>query len=137
MQRADLGWAVIRVFAGASLAAFHGYRKVFEGGAARLANGVAEMGIPFPLFNAWVASLSEFVGGILLAIGLATRAAGLFIAGTMAVAMYSHLGDPLNKLELPGLFFTIALAAMLMGSGRYGLDPRLKLQLPIGPKSGG
>lgn len=136
MQRADLGWALIRVFAGASLAAFHGYRKVFEGGAARLAGAVAEMGIPFPLVSAWIAGLSEFVGGILLALGLATRAAGLFIAGTMAVALYSHLGDPLNKLELPGLFLTVAVAAMLMGSGRYGLDPKLRLQLPIGPKGG-
>lgn len=136
MQRADLGWAIIRVVAGASMAAFHGYRKVFEGGAARLAGTVAELGLPFPLVNAWIASLSEFVGGILLAIGLATRAAGLFLAGTMAVAIYSHLGDPLNKLELPGLFLAISVAAMLMGSGRYGLDPKLRLQLPIGPKGG-
>lgn len=134
MQRADLGWAVIRVVAGSSLAAFHGYKKVFLGGVNGLAGSVANLGIPFPLFNAWVASLAEFVGGILLAFGLATRGAGLFIAGTMAVAMYSHRNDPLQKMELAAIFCAIAVAAMLMGSGRYGLDSKIKLRMPIGSK---
>jgi len=134
MQRADLGWALIRFVSGASLAAFHGYRKVFEGGAQRLAGGVAELGLPFPLFSAWAASLSEFVGGILLAIGLATRASGLFIGGTMLVALYSHRNDPLADMELAAIYLAVAVAAMLMGSGRYGLDPKIRLRMPIGSK---
>ncbi len=134
MQRAELGWALIRVVAGASLAAFHGYSKVFHGGVYKLANKVAEMGMPFPLFNAWVASLSEFVGGILLAVGLATRASGLFISGTMLVALYSHRHDPLSRMESAAIFLAVGLAAVLMGSGRFGLDPRIRLRLPVGTK---
>lgn len=136
MQRADLGWGLIRLFAGVALAAFHGYGKLFGGGVYRLANRVAGMGLPFPTVSAWAATLTEFVGGILLAIGLATRPVGALIASTMLVAMYSHRNDPISKLELPGFYLVVAIAAILMGSGRYGLDPKLRLRFPIAPKGG-
>ncbi len=45
------------------------------------------MGIPFPLFFAWVVAIVEFVGGFFLIIGFATRTIALFMAITMVVAI--------------------------------------------------
>lgn len=134
MPRADLGWALIRLVAGFSLAWFHGYAKVFEGGATRMVGKVAELGFPQPTVFAWAAALSEFAGGILIAIGLATRPAGAFVGFTMLVALYNHRADPIDRWELAGLYFAIAIGAVLMGGGRYALDRSIRLRMPVASK---
>lgn len=89
----------------------------------RFITRVGEMGMPLPEVAAWVASLSEFGGGLLLALGLLTRPAALFIAGTMGViAMVAHAGDPFGDREKAVLFAAVALLYLLAGPGRYSLD---------------
>ena len=44
--------------------------------------------IPYPVTMAWIAALTEFVGGILLAIGLFSRIWGMGLAIAMAMAFY-------------------------------------------------
>lgn len=87
------------------------------------AEGVGAMGFPIPLFFAWAAALSEFLGGILVAVGLKTRAAALFICMTMAVAFFiRHRLDPFKAKELALLYMGIAGALVLTGAGRFSLD---------------
>ena len=135
MPRFDLAWALIRITAGFSMFFFHGWGKVVDGGVNNLVGTVARLGFPAPTFFAWCAALAEFVGGILLALGLATRWSALAIGTTMVVALYRHQTDPIARFELPALYLVIMIAAFLIGGGRYSLDSRLRLRFPLEPKS--
>ena len=118
----DLGLLWLRVFMGAGIA-YHGYGKVFGGNIAGFAQGVASLGFPFPEVFAWVAALSEFVGGILIALGLFTRPAALFVFITMCVAVFMrHSDDPFKVKELALLYGTIAGALIMTGAGKISFD---------------
>jgi putative oxidoreductase len=118
---ADAGLLVLRLFTGLSLAFAHGLGKLPP--SAGFVETVGEMGFPVPVFFAWCAALAEFGGGLCLALGLLTRPAAFFVAFTMAVAAFvRQAGDPFTDKEKALLFLVIALALLLTGSGRYGLD---------------
>ena len=117
----DAGLLALRVIAGLSLAFGHGIGKMPP--SERFIAGVTEMGFPLPVLFAWAAGLSEFVGGILLAVGLLTRPAALFIFITMSVAFFiRHAGDAFGERELPMMFGAAALLFVLAGAGRFSLD---------------
>lgn len=118
---ADIGFTILRVVAGLSMAFAHGLGKVPPPDG--FINGVGEMGFPMPAVFAWLAGLAELVGGILLALGLLTRPAALSIAFTMFVAFFiRHADDAFRTKELALIFMVIALAFTLAGSGRYSID---------------
>jgi uncharacterized membrane protein YphA (DoxX/SURF4 family) len=50
---------------------------------------VKDAGLPQPVYGAWIAALTEFVGGILLLLGLLSRVWGLGLAFAMGVAFYT------------------------------------------------
>lgn len=77
----------------------------------------------FPAFFAWAAVLAETFGGALLVLGLGTRLAGLMVACTMLVAIFFQKwgGEVWGMLPAMG-FLWISLYAIVMGSGRIGLD---------------
>lgn len=125
---ADAALTLVRVFAGLSLALAHGSAKLppSEG----FVTGVGQMGFPVPIFWSWAAGLSEFVGGLLLAAGLATRPAAFFIACTTATAGFiRHAPDPYQRKELALLYLTVALMFLVIGSGRLGLDRFLRKRI--------
>jgi putative oxidoreductase len=129
--RAEVGWLIVRVTSGLCLAFFHGYGKVFLGGASGLVATIGNMGFPVPLFFAWCAALAELAGALLVAAGLATRYAAGAVCFTMAVALYHHRNDPFQRMELATLYLAPMLAAALTGGGRYSLDQWIRLRLPI------
>ena len=90
----------------------------------KLTEGVAHMGFPMPEVFAWAATLSEFVGGILLILGLATRFAAFFIFFTMSVAAFIALKSaPLQGgKELALAYWAIAGALMMTGAGCLSFD---------------
>ena len=115
----NLGEAGLRIFAGLSMAFGHGRGKVPPSD--DFIKGVTDLG--FPQIFAWVAGLSEFAGGILLAIGLATRFSALMILGTMVVAAgVVHADDPFGKKEMALLYLAISFFFMLRGSGDLSVD---------------
>lgn len=124
-RNGELAWSAVRFVFGASLAFFHGYGKVFGGKMADFTKSVAALGFPAPTFFAWSASLSELVGGALVAVGLLTRPAAALAGFTMLVALYRHRVDPFAKSELALLYLVVLIACVVRGGGAYSLDARL------------
>jgi putative oxidoreductase len=94
----------------------------------------ASLNIPFPAFSAHAVSTLEFVGGILLILGLGTRLVGLLLAANMLVAYWtadhealvSILSDP-GKFYVadPYTFLFASLMALIFGAGLFSLDSTL------------
>lgn len=133
----DFGLLWLRVLAGLGIAS-HGYGKVFGGNIDKFAEGVAAMGFPAPTLFAWAAAFSEFVGGILIALGLFTRPAAFFVFATMFTAAFiKHAPDPFQRKELALAYWTVAGAIMALGAGRFSLDhmrykkPKNKITLDV------
>ncbi len=117
----NFGLLWLRVLMGAGIA-YHGYGKVFGGHIDGLVQGVAKMGFPYPEVFAWAAALSEFLGGILVALGLWTRPAALSIFLTMTVAAFLvHRADPFKVKELALAYWTMSGALIFLGGGDFSL----------------
>lgn len=121
----NAGIALLRIFAGASLALAHGFGKIPV--TPQFIENTANLGFPMPTVFAWAAALSEFLGGSFLALGLFTRLSGFFVAFTMAVAAFGvHLNDPFGKKELALMYLFVGLCFMLKGAGDWSLDAVLR-----------
>lgn len=118
----SLGLLILRLTVGFAMAT-HGYQKVFGGIMPQVIDGVGKMGFPAPVVFAWAAALSEFLGAILVAIGLKTRVAAVFVAITMAVAFFvAHGSDAFQKKELSFVYLGAYVALALTGAGKFSLD---------------
>ena len=121
----EIGLLIPRVAFGLSFALAHGLGKLPVSD--QFIDGVAAMGLPMPTFFAWCAALSEFAGGLLVAIGLFTRPAALFATITMSVAFFiAHSGDPFSDREMALLYGTVMLGFCIMGAGRVSVDRILR-----------
>jgi putative oxidoreductase len=118
----NLALLVLRCSAGLSFA-LHGYDKIFgEDGVAGFAVFVESLGIPMPLVAAWLAALSEFVGGLALITGLGARLMSIPLVFTMLTAAFLvHPGEFPGNMELPVSLAAAALVIGLMGPGKYAV----------------
>lgn len=127
--RHDLGLALLRGAFGLSLALAHGLGKLAH--SAQFVAGLAQGGFPLPALFGWAAILSEFVGGLLLAIGLLARPAALFVLVTLGVAAFAvHAADPYARKELALAYVVVSLVVLVAGPGRYSLDAALAARRP-------
>lgn len=91
---------------------------------------VGKLGFPAPAFFAWAAVLSEVFASFLLALGLATRLNAALVCVTMLVAAFVQKWDASTWEKLPSLFFFLnAYLALIVGSGRFGLDRFIRKRL--------
>src|SRR5688500_5276484 len=100
----DIGLLLLRVGSGGLMVYAHGLSKVYSEGSigipGQLVEGVKKLGFPAPTAFAWAAALTEFLGGILLALGLMTRPVALALTFNMAVAAFmAHRTDPIDVKE--------------------------------------
>ena len=120
---------LVRVTAGLLLVP-HGAQKLFGlfGGYGLEATGqffAGKLGLPTSF--ALLAGLIEFAGGLMLALGLATRAVAVLVFGVMAVAVVSvHLPNGFfwtsGGYEYPLLWAIVALSYAIRGGGKFSLD---------------
>jgi len=91
----------------------------------------ASLNIPAPHFTVICVSLLEFVGGILLFAGFATRLVGLLLACDMIVAyitadpsaLAAIISSPGNFYGAdPYTFLFASLMALIFGAGRFSVD---------------
>jgi len=126
----SLGLLLLRLTVGVMMI-HHGQEKLADP-QAFASTYVASLHLPFPLFFAYVAGLSELIGSWLLILGLFTPLGALAISGTMAVAAYQHIstaGFNIYVLELVTLYLGGALALLLLGPGLFSADRVLLLAL--------
>lgn len=149
----SLGLLLLRVGAGLALAA-HGYPKLFGGegrqapkwlsrllgqnfpaaversGPQNFSQTLEQMEVPSPKTSAYASGLTEFGGGLALALGIATRLVTPAIIINMLVAIRKvhwqtgYYGQ--GGFEFPSLFVVIAGALSLTGPGRYSVDRLLR-----------
>jgi putative oxidoreductase len=101
----------------------HGYHKVF-GGLHHHAQFVASLGLP--AWTGYLSSFAEFFGGLLLLIGLLTRAAAFAICIDLCVAIAKvHLHNGMlgeNGYEFPLALAALAFGLIFLGGGPIALD---------------
>jgi putative oxidoreductase len=134
----SLAFLLLRVTLGGLLMG-HGAQKLFgwfEGpGPEGTAGMMRAMGLQPARPWAMLASLGEFGGGLLTALGLLNPLGPLGVIGAMSMATgKAHWGKPIwaskGGAELPVTNIGIALALAVAGPGRYSLDQALGLRLP-------
>ena len=126
----DLGMAVVRIGLGLMMM-MHGWPKVAAGAAKwqQLGSKMSVIGVDFfPTFFGAAAAFTEFFGGALVLIGLATRPAAMLMVFVLFIASMDKLagGGSIMSAAHPietGLAF---LALVFAGPGNFSIDGRLK-----------
>jgi len=133
----DLAILILRVGVGLTVAA-HGAQKLFGWfggpGLQGMTGWLGSMGLrPAPLW-AFLAGLTEFGGGLLMALGLLGPIGALGVIAAMLVAIIAaHWGKFFateNGMEYPFILVIAALAIVVSGPGTYSLDALLGLTVP-------
>jgi putative oxidoreductase len=117
-----LGLLVLRVALGLIFFS-HGYPKLAHSGAG-MQSFFVQHGLPG--YFVYVSGVLEVFGGILLVVGLFTRAAALLLAIEMGVAIWKvHSSGgylAVHNYEFPLAMLTACFALATVGAGRVSLD---------------
>jgi putative oxidoreductase len=120
------GALLMRLALGLSMTV-HGYQKVVPHVATtHFAHYIVTLGLPYWL--GYVSCYTEFVGGILLLLGLLTRLAAAFVAINMFAAFFLvgiHQGFGTYNYIL--VLAVLAVMLVFYGPGKLALDRRLGL----------
>ena len=130
-MKEDFYFFLLRFLFGFMYFFVHGRPKIFGGPEtwSKLGKTTSYIGIDiFPTFFGFMASISEFLGGLLLMLGLFIRPACFFIALTMLVAIFSHFGRGQGLMGASHAIenLIVILFILLKGPDKFSLDRRLK-----------
>lgn len=124
----EAAFCAFRAVFGLMVFFIHGVHKVMDvvhylktGATSKFLDEVAAMGIPAPMFSAGAAAVVQLLGGLLLAVGFATRFAGAALAAALLGAVAQNLlsgRDP----QLAALYTLVAATFALTGGSRYSVD---------------
>jgi len=107
---------------------------------AKITSFFASLHIPFPAFNAPFVSTLEFVGGILLMLGLFSRPVAFLLAGNMLVAYWTADREALMSIfSDPGKFYVAdpytflfaSLMVLIFGAGFFAVDTYIAKRLKV------
>lgn len=127
-------WAALMLRLGGGLVFIvHGFPKLLqeekkpEIGRTRLRDAIEGMGFPCPLFFAYVVAAAEFLGGLLLVLGLWTPWVALILAVVMVVATFwmHKIAGFSPGADFPFALLFMMLALILLGEGRFSLGALL------------
>lgn len=88
--------------------------------------GMVTSMLGLPEIFAYIVALIEFIGGIMIIIGLLTRywaTLGMIVVGTAAI--FVHIPQGLKTAELPLLYFAAFTCLLLLGGGRWSIDDKI------------
>lgn len=116
----------------------HGFDKL-NNGVNGFAGFLASLNVPAPDLMAWLVTILELGGGVLLILGLATRAVALAFVVMMVFtislvkAEVGLIGAEGAGAEIDLMLLAGALALVLMGPGAASVDGKLGLEPQAGP----
>ena len=140
---ADVAWLLFRLHLGLSIAIGAGWSKLVNlttaQEAAKLTASTTSLGppdwfvlqvanlgftYPSPYLWAWLAAWGEFVGGLLLAVGLLARWSGLQLAFQFLLIafLWYDAPEPILGMYYQQLLFWAFVLVTVVGGGRYSLD---------------
>lgn len=115
----DLGLLLVRLAAGV-IFVMHGYDKLFgKIGMDAFTKMVEGIGFPLPALFAYLAALTEFLGGLALIFGVFTCYAGALLAIVMLVAMTAVKGWALPKGDVDLILMATALMFAFGHPGKF------------------
>ncbi len=122
----DLGLLLLRVGIGLIFIRY-GYFKIVGGPEKWLWLGskMSHLGITFvPVLWGFIAAASEFIGGIMLVVGLGTRIAAFFMGCVMAVAVVMHFsqGDGFSGYAHALSLLIVFLSIFISGGGACSIE---------------
>ncbi len=135
----DWGLLILR-FAMGIIFLVHGWPKLNPNspmkGTAGFGGFLKQMGMPLPMFFAWVVALLETVGAVLLVLGLGARILAVLFAINMLVAILlakmrfmkvGFMAQQTTGWEFDFALLAGSLALLFTGAGSIALDPILGL----------
>ena len=130
-----LSYPLIRLITGILLIP-HGYGKLYKGFNGNLDGFINFLDKEYsnPVFTgvflAYLIALTEFLGGICIALGFFTRIAALSVTIFMAFAVAQHLEQGFfwtkEGYEYPLMWGVVTFAILLKGSGNLSLDGKFR-----------
>ncbi len=134
-RRPDAGVLLLRIFFGVILVWGTLDNVLSQARMHEFRDFLAHNGFPYPLVSAWLSVYAQFICGVLLLVGLATRAAALVMIVNFIVAIAMvHVGLPFSANIAPLSMLALATFFALIGGGRYSLDARIfGTGVPVSP----
>ncbi len=133
---ANLGLLALRAGVGLNMALLHGVERVRH-----YSDRVSSFPDPLHMghrYSLLLTVAAEFVGGILITLGLAGRFAALLLAFTLGLGLITgDAGSTWRQRELTTLYLAGCLAIATLGCGRWALDPLLGKRFKKGGGKGG
>lgn len=123
----DFGLLLLRLGLGGMFIVVHGGRQLAGGPERweRVGEAMQSFGVyVLPMMWGFAAGAFEFVGGILLVLGLLFRPATLMILSVMVVATVSEFQNPTGTPYWPLEIGIVMIALFFVGPGRFALDER-------------
>lgn len=110
---------------------FFGPAKMKMGNIDGIISWFESINIPMPALNAYLATGTEALGVVLLALGLGTRLISVPLIITMMVAIVTvHLGNGFeagnNGFEIPLYYMIMLFTLLIYGGGKFSLDYLLR-----------
>jgi putative oxidoreductase len=125
----DLGLLILRLSFGGIMLAAHGLPKLLK----LLSGKEIKFFDPFGIgdyASFIIAVLAEFIGAILLSLGIFTRLSALSLAATMFVAGFIyHTADPFPQKEKAFLFLAAYLVLLITGPGKFSFNNLINRKL--------
>ena len=126
----DIGLLLVRLMAGGMMLT-HGIPKLLR----FFGDDPIKFADPFglgPVISLSLAVFAEVICSVLIIIGFKTRLATIPLMLTMlTAAFYAHWNDPFGRKELPLLYFTVFVAILIFGAGKYALDNLQRKRKPL------
>ena len=135
-ETSPYGLFILRIVLGIAFAV-HGWGKL-SGGVDNVAGFFGTIGVPAAALVAWIVTIVELVGGILLIIGALTQIVGILLALVVLGAIvfaYIAQGNPIVDRgaitwEKEAVFAAAALCLTLAGPGAWALDEMMAERQP-------